>query len=282
MKYIDIVRKNECKDRFCNLYNESESMLITKNKGFEVLRISMPKGNKGVMPPLADHITEVYYILEGCLSFIYKNQEEFLYKGDTFVLRTYPKAIPYIVHEDLTMILSTNHLEFNKHKEILDLLQEQMDLLENSDLHSRSHCERLEKLLYPVIKYIHLEAYRAENLIYAACYHDVGKIKNGQMNELIDHPSHGAQLVLPYLGEDVAQIILQHHENVDGSGFPNGLQGDEIILEAKILAVVNKYDYLIHDHQLSQIEAIDYLKVNVGKQFDKNAVDVFIQSLGVR
>lgn len=280
MKYIDFVHKNEYKDYFLNLSQKAQSMLITENNGFEVIRMSMPKGNKGVMPPLDKNVTEVYYILEGKISFIYKNKEEILSQGDTFVLRTYNKAIPYVILEDITMILSTNHLEFHKHKKILDQLNTYLDILQDSPLKTKDHCQRLEYLVYDIAKHLNLSAERIENLTYATRFHDVGKIKDGKMNTYASHPRHGYDLVLNYLGEDVATIILQHHERIDGNGFPNGLKGDEIVLEAKILSVVNIYDQYVYNDKLSSKDAIDKIKEGIGSDFDELVVNSLIAILG--
>lgn len=277
MEYIDFVRKNDCKDSFHNLSHKTQSMLITENNGFEVIKMFIPKGSKGVMPPLDKNVTEVYYILEGSLSLIYKNKEEVLNIGDTFVLRHYSKAIPYHVLSDLIMIFSTNHLEFNKHKQLIDQLNTYLDTLQKTSLKTRDHCQRVEELVTELCENIDIDHEAFENLRYAARFHDVGKVKSKGK----EHPVHSYDLVMAYLGEDVADIILQHHEKIDGTGYPYGLKNDEIRLEAKILAVINTYDYLLYQKHLSKNEALKEIQERVGKDFDKEIVNIFITTIGL-
>lgn len=277
MEYIDFVRKNDCKDYFHNLSHKTQSMLITENNGFEVIKMFIPKGSKGIMPPLDRNITEVYYILEGSLSLIYKNKEEVLNIGDTFVLRHYSKAIPYRVLSDLIMIFSTNHLEFYKHKQLIDQLNTCLDTLQKTSLKTRDHSQRVEKLIIEFCKNIDIDHEASENLRYAARFHDVGKVKS----EGNEHPIHSYNLVIAYLGEDVADIILQHHEKIDGTGYPYGLKSHEIKLEAKILSVINTYDYLLYQKHLSKNEALKEIQERVGKDFDKEIVNIFITTIGL-
>lgn len=76
--------------------------------------------------------------------------------------------------------------------------------------------------------------------------------------------------------QDVANIVSAHHERIDGSGYPKGLWGEEIPLGARIVAVADAYDVMIHTRSAHQArtpaEALDELKKNAGSQFDTRAV----------
>jgi HD-GYP domain-containing protein (c-di-GMP phosphodiesterase class II) len=79
----------------------------------------------------------------------------------------------------------------------------------------------------------------------------------------------------------VAEIVLQHHERLDGSGYPRGLAGDDILLEAKILAVANLIDVMTSRQAqrlaLSIDEALEEISQNRGRLYDAEVVDVCLR-----
>lgn len=78
-------------------------------------------------------------------------------------------------------------------------------------------------------------------------------------------------------------IIKYHHENWDGTGYPMGLKGEEIPLEARIISIVDVYDALVSDRPYKKAwtkeEALSYLKEKKGTKFDPNLVEVFIEKV---
>lgn len=84
--------------------------------------------------------------------------------------------------------------------------------------------------------------------------------------------------------KDAQPVILHHHEHLDGSGYPDGLSGDEIPLEAKIIAVVDAYDAMISTRAyrpaMSHQAAAAELRMYAGTQFDPQVVETFLHLLG--
>ena len=137
-------------------------------------------------------------------------------------------------------------------------------------------------------------------LYWAALLHDIGKValpreileKKGPLNEIEWsymelHPTIGANLVrVTKSVSSVAPIVNAHQEKYNGQGYPNGLQGSEIPMEARILTVVDAYDAMIDDRPYrksrSQEDAIAELYRNRGQQFDPAIVDVFYSVLASR
>ncbi len=127
----------------------------------------------------------------------------------------------------------------------------------------------------------------------AGLLHDVGKIavpdstlnKSGPLNndewELIQaHPKLGIEILRHVIDlVNCIPIILHHHERYDGSGYPNGLKGDSIPLESRILAIADAFDAITsprpYRKQLSVPEALSELKRCAGTQFDAKLVEVF-------
>ena len=134
----------------------------------------------------------------------------------------------------------------------------------------------------------------------AGLLHDIGKfvlpdeilksrrpLTPEEWNQMRRHPYEGARIVSEIDGyAPVGDIILAHHERIDGLGYPRGLKGDEIPEIARILAVADAYDVMTsrdsYKETMSSFEAIAELREAVDEQFDSRFVDVFIRVLATK
>jgi putative nucleotidyltransferase with HDIG domain len=130
----------------------------------------------------------------------------------------------------------------------------------------------------------------------AALYHDVGKVmfadRMFQAGKLTDeeweivkrHPERGAELVghLPD-HEVVAEIILSHHERIDGRGYPRGLAGEEIPRLSRMISIADTYDVMTgrdsYRQPVSSPEAIEELRRVSGSQLDRDLVEIFVEQV---
>jgi HD-GYP domain-containing protein (c-di-GMP phosphodiesterase class II) len=131
----------------------------------------------------------------------------------------------------------------------------------------------------------------------AAILHDIGKVgitdriltKNGvltveEMEVIREHPAAGAAIVghIRQL-QSIIPAIRYHHEHYDGSGYPEGLRGEEIPLTARIIAVADTYDAIIHERAyhrgMSKSDAVAEIAEHAGTQFDPHMVEAFAQAL---
>ncbi len=108
------------------------------------------------------------------------------------------------------------------------------------------------------------------------------KLTGEEYQLLRDHPIKGAKIVQSFESlKPVAPIILYSREKYDGTGYPEGLKGDDIPMGARILAVINAFEAIIfgrpYRDQSSLTEALDEIKRNSGTQFDPKVVDAFIR-----
>jgi putative nucleotidyltransferase with HDIG domain len=131
----------------------------------------------------------------------------------------------------------------------------------------------------------------------AALLHDIGKfifpdsilfastrLSAEDLDIVRRHPEQGARLVARMDGYGpVAEIVLAHHERIDGAGYPNGLSGEQIPLPARIIAVADTYDVMTardsYRRPVSSREAIDELRRVSGSQLDGPVVETFIALL---
>lgn len=150
--------------------------------------------------------------------------------------------------------------------------------VEAKDVGTQGHIERVSNLAVALGKKMELPTSTIEALRFGGMLHDIGKLGipgdmlnkphplNAEENELMKHhPEIGYKICLPLkkvLGPAL-DIIRHHHEKLDGSGYPDGLQGDEISIEARIMVVIDMYDALITDRPyrkgLPQEQVLDIL-----------------------
>lgn len=169
-------------------------------------------------------------------------------------------------------------------------------LHENSQ-REKGHSLRVSKLCEALGKALNLPEVDVHKLNEAGYFHDIGKIaldpkilnKHYQLNEeewneFKKHPIVGYRILNSFDNTlNLAEPVLAHQENWDGTGYPKGLKGEEIPLLARIIAVAEAYDRIVHDSEnykaRSKEEAIEKLKSHAGTQFDPKITQVFIEML---
>ncbi len=163
--------------------------------------------------------------------------------------------------------------------------------------HHKAHSETLQELARATGEKLGIYPSQVEILSQLALLHDLGKVaipeeileKPGTLNReewniIRRHPELGYRIA-KCCGElePVAEGILAHHEWWDGSGYPQGLQGEEIPLKARIIAVVDAYDVMVHgrpyQEPVNQKRAIAELHRWAGIQFDPGVVTVFTEKV---
>ena len=171
-------------------------------------------------------------------------------------------------------------------------------LVELRDHYVETHSVHIAELALQVGLRLGLTAEQLDVLTYAALLHDLGKVtvpdailhKPGPLSPeewevLRQHPTVGSQALQDVeLLRDAAQIVEQHHERFDGTGYPKGLAGQEIRIEARIIAAVDAYDAMTtnrpYRRALPPQQAVAELRRGAGTQFDPEVVDALIRVLG--
>jgi len=165
--------------------------------------------------------------------------------------------------------------------------------LEERD-HTQGHGARVAALAEPVARKLGWGAQQIAVLRHAAPLHDVGKVvvraeilsKPGPLSpeervEMRTHPRAGASLVLPMPNaRHLLPYVLLHHERWDGGGYPCGIAGAAIPVEARLLAVADAFDAMTSPRPYRPMrpraEAFAELECEAGRQFDPAIVDAFL------
>lgn len=170
------------------------------------------------------------------------------------------------------------------------------------DAYTSGHMEEVEKLgiMTAEAMGLNLEGKKKDVLLASLHLHDVGKIgipdsilkKEEKLTEeewliMRDHVFKGARILEPLDDfKEVARIVMLHHENFDGSGYPYGLKGDEIPIEARIINVVDTFHAIVSSRCYRRgrpfEHAVKELERCAGKQFDPQVVKAFIASISKR
>jgi len=164
------------------------------------------------------------------------------------------------------------------------------------DHYTHSHSENVARYAVVMANELKLPAKEIELLRQACELHDLGKIgiedsillKTSALTaleweQIKKHPVIGAKLLEPLTFLDgVIDLIRQHHEHFDGTGYPEGRKGEDILLGARIIHVADAYEAMRSARSYRKIplmkeEAILEIKCNNGTQFDSKIVDVFLK-----
>lgn len=176
--------------------------------------------------------------------------------------------------------------------DILDGIIKAMSLaVESRDPYTAGHQQRVADIAVAIAIRMNFSLERIQYLRMAGLIHDIGKISvpaeilckptllsDAEFNIMKEHPLTGYKILkeieFPY---PLAKIVYQHHERVDGSGYPNGLSGDEIYMEAKILSVADVVEAMASHRPyrpaLGIDIALDEITKNKGRMFDPDVVD---------
>jgi putative nucleotidyltransferase with HDIG domain len=179
-------------------------------------------------------------------------------------------------------------------KENEDVLLSLAQTIELKDPSTRGHCDRVALHAIRIAKELGLPRYIKREIKYGSWLHDCGKIGiaenilNGnrsltdeEFTHIKQHSEWGADVAdRANLSQIVRNIVRHHHEKYNGTGYPDGLRGDEIPLEARIVSVADIFDALITDRPYRKgyplEEANMMMKQMRGRQLDPAIVDLFL------
>jgi hypothetical protein len=177
----------------------------------------------------------------------------------------------------------------------LESLFELADILDERDKYTHGHSQRVGHYAEQLAIQLEMTGDRTHLTFLAGRLHDIGKcaidneilhkpgaLDDGERGQMQRHPEVGSAMLAHFsLFREVAQFVRGHHERWDGDGYPDGLRGEAIPLEARIIAVVDSYDAMTTTRPyrvaLGHAEAVRRLGAGAGQQWDPTVVTTFVK-----
>lgn len=192
-----------------------------------------------------------------------------------------------------TELNNTYEIIRSRYEETINTLRLTVDA---KDKYTRGHSDRVGRYAVEIGKcFSNLNDADLHLLRVGGTFHDIGKIgttddillsdrklNKDEFEEIKKHPLTGAKILSALsMFQEVVPLVLYHHERIDGTGYPNGLKGDEIPFLARILAVSDAFDAMttnrVYRQKLPVEDAITQLQKGSGTQFDPVIAETFIQ-----
>lgn len=169
--------------------------------------------------------------------------------------------------------------------------------LEAKDPYTQGHSERVANLARKIALELGVSPQKAEMIWGVAELHDIGKLviretilnKKGKLDPeeweiLKEHPVTGEKILASVLDEELLRVIRSHHERVDGTGYPDGLKGEEINLPSQIVSIADAYDAMTsirsYREPLTHEDAVHEIELASGSQFRPEVVRAFLKVIG--
>jgi putative nucleotidyltransferase with HDIG domain len=291
-------------------YRDKFSLLISDIKMPEMDGIELLKKTKTMQPNLIVIIMTAYPEIDMAVEAMREGAYDFIIKPtdlDLVILSVkrafekkrleeeveiYHKNLEKLVEERTAKLQQAYH---TLKKAYLDSVKVLVEAIDAKDPYTRGHSDRVRRMSLQIATFLGLSEERLETLEYGALLHDIGKIgikdeilqKPGVLSSeeyqvIQEHPLIGVKIVegIEFF-KDKIPMIRHHHEHFNGRGYPDGLVGKAIPLEARIIAVPDAFDAMVslrpHRRAMSLEDILLEMEKCKGKQFDPEIMEIFLK-----
>ena len=281
-----------CKDKkyIDQVIGTSTLSLLAKKDNFEIMLYEMKADRpNSITPGDSPDLMEFYYILEGAVVIEDGADSVKLEKGDYFYVNNIKETIAVRTIEDTKMLYVSSQPVYNLLYTYTGELRSLLDKSEQKDTYTHNHSNRVQDLSVKIAQKLGLSSEINYTMSLASLFHDIGKffipdeilnkpskLSDEEFNYIKMHSTYSSELLQGKFIDDIAQIVEQHHERLDGSGYPKGLKGDQIRIEARIIGVTDSYDAMTSDRAyrkgMSPETALEELKSLADKLYDRKVV----------
>lgn len=242
---------------------------------------------------------ERYTILNGELEIDWDGQKSILHRGDVIDVNKYGGVVTCNADSHVEILFEMTSSKFEKNFSEREIIQRDAKRIQEVDGYTYHHCSRIRDYSIELWKRMRPNGQGIAILSMGSYFHDIGKLaipieilnKTGKLTKdewkvIKMHTTLGAEMMRNHEIERIrkaAFIVEEHHERYDGKGYPYGLIGKEISIEASIVSVVDAFDAMTTDRVYRKAmtieDAIQEMKDGKGTQFHPEVVDEFLAML---
>lgn len=274
-----------------------ELSLVGSGDGTEVIHHRLKKDVRWAIEPQEDwNALEYFYLLRGVLRWVRPEGDVVLQVGDSVVASPILQHSVFIAEAECEFLYVSSKPVFHYYSKVVKELMDLNVAVEQKDGYTADHCQRIMKLSLMVGEYMSLPSNALYELNLGSFFHDLGKVRIPQSilgkpsslskeewEIMKKHTIYGRHMLeetnLPYL-KTAAHIVEQHHERYNGTGYPYGLNGNEISMGGAIVAVVDSFDAMTTDRVYqkgrSKDEALSEIRKWRERLYHPDVVDAFI------
>lgn len=301
---------NNGKEALSQFYKESFSLIISDIKMPEMNGIELLKRVKAIHPNMKMIMVTAYPDIYMAVEAMRLGAYDFLIKPVDLELvvlsvkraleskrleeeiEAYHNRLEELVEKRTVKLQQAYRILKKAHLDSVKVLAEAIDA---KDPYTRGHSDRVKRMSLSIARGMGFSEERLESLEYGALLHDIGKIgikdeilqKQGPLSPeeyriIQEHPLIGEKIVEGVeFFKDKIPMIRHHHEHYDGNGYPDGLSGENIPLEARIISVPDAFDAMtsIRPHRKAKPlqEVLEEMEKFRGTQFDPKVLDYFLR-----
>jgi putative nucleotidyltransferase with HDIG domain len=304
------VMANNGREALGYFYKNNCSLIISDIRMPEMNGLELLKNVKAVRPNMMFIIMTAYPEIEMAVEAIRLGANDFILKPVDLELVAFSvkKALDQkkmeeeleAYHKNLEQLVKERTSNLQQallviKKGHLDSVKVLAGAIDAKDPYTRGHSDRVRKMSMRIAMKMGFSEEKLENLVFGALLHDIGKIgirdevlqKKGPLSPeeyqyVQQHPLIGVKIIEGVDSfKDKISMIRNHHEHFDGSGYPDGLMGETIPLEARIIAVSDAFDAMTslrpHRKAMPVEDVILEMGKGKGKQFDPQILEIFLK-----
>ena len=300
---------NNGKEALNHFYKDDLSLIITDIRMPEMDGMELLKNVKTIKPKMMVTIMTAYPEIDMAVEAIRLGANDFIIKPVDLELMVFSvkKALEQkrmeeeieAHHKNLEKLVEEGTSKLREallvlKKTHLDSVKVLAGAIDAKDPYTRGHSDRPIKMSMRIGMKMGFSEERLENLVFGALFHDIGKIgirdevlqKKGPLTPeeyqfVQQHPLIGVKIIEGIdLFKDKISMIRNHHEHFDGGGYPDGLMGETIPLEARIIAVSDAFDAMTslrpHRRAMPVEGVLLEMEKGKGRQFDPQILEIFL------
>lgn len=276
--------------------NEPSAELLAKQGDLEVILYRINGESVVWLFPATDpNAIEYFFVHAGGVDLAMDDGLVSLGAGESFSVSGLTTDVPVKMHGDTEILYVTNCPAFEQVQDVDVSLKELLTRINEKDHYTSRHSKAV--LQYSLAIYDAMQDrgpdISREDLAFAALFHDVGKcfvpveilqkpdkLEQAELRFILRHPVDSGRMLLPKFGEQIAEIARNHHERLDGTGYPRGLRAEDISLSSQIVAVADAFDAMTSNRGYNIVktflEAAEEL-ATLPHQYDTRITSVLMQ-----